>query len=455
MWEIIILLTLLSGVGLGSIGYGVLRGSVQRKRQRRQAWRDAATSCGLQIVPVEVHSWTPQLKARAGSMEVRIELCEDNDDSTRIVIEAPGPQDFNLVKILSNVHLPWTREIEVGHKSFDREFFLQGPTELVFALLDAETRHELILLSANKRLEISDGTLRVELSDELVPSILPRLLDLHRRFAPSLNVRRCLAENAREDPQDDVRFRNLLVLVREFPGEPVTLEALRAACSDPHLEIQLRAAKELGAEGRDTLLEIAEHMAYDDVSAEAVLTLDQDLSFERARSILEQALRTHRLQTARACLEVIGRGGATAVDVLATVMEQEESELAAAAAQALGEIGSPSAEAPLILALQSERADLRMAAADALGRLGSVAAVLPLKEVYERSWLNRELRRATRQAIAEIQSRLSGAAPGQLSLAGTEEGRLSLAPDEAGRLSLPPHPEAGQLSLMPEEAKEG
>ncbi|HEX6901667.1 MAG TPA: HEAT repeat domain-containing protein [Thermoanaerobaculia bacterium] len=450
-------MVLLSGAGLGSIGYGLLLSSlssVQRKRQRRQAWREAVMSCGLQIVPVEVYSWTPQLKARAEALEVRIEPCEGSDDSTRIVIEAPGPQYFNLVKILSDVHLPWTREIEVGHRSFDREFFIQGPTELVFALLDAETRHELSLLSVNKRLEISDGTLRVELADEFVPSVLPRLLDLRHRFTPSLNVWRRLAENAREDPQDEVRLRNLLVLVREQPGESVTLEALRAACSDPNPEIQFRAAKELGAEGRDTLLEIAERMVYDDVSAEAVLILDRDLPLERARSILEQALRLRRLQTARAGLEVIGRGGAAAVDMLAEVMEQEASELAAAAAQALGEIGNPAAELPLILALQRGRMDLRVAAANALGRVGSVAAVLPLKEVYERSWLDRELRRATRQAIAEIQSRLSGAAPGQLSLAGTEAGQLSLAKDEEGQLSLADNQD-GQLSITPEEAEEG
>jgi hypothetical protein len=49
-----------------------------------------------------------------------------------------------------------------------------------------------------------------------------------------------------------------------------------------------------------------------------------------------------------------------------------------------------------------------------------------------------DMRRAARQAIAEIQARLTGAEPGQLSLAGGEAGALSLA-DEAGapgRLSL-------------------
>ena len=52
--------------------------------------------------------------------------------------------------------------------------------------------------------------------------------------------------------------------------------------------------------------------------------------------------------------------------------------------------------------------------------------------------LDLELRRAARQAIAEIQSRAEDASPGQLSLAGTEAGQLSLAHDPAGQLSLPP-----------------
>jgi len=46
------------------------------------------------------------------------------------------------------------------------------------------------------------------------------------------------------------------------------------------------------------------------------------------------------------------------------------------------------------------------------------------------------MRRTARQAIAEIQSRLAGAAPGQLSLAAGESGQLSLAEGEEGQLSL-------------------
>ncbi len=87
-----------------------------------------------------------------------------------------------------------------------------------------------------------------------------------------------------------------------------------------------------------------------------------------------------------------------------------------------------------------------MAAAKALGRVGSARAVLPLKEVAERSRRDLELRPAARQAIGEIQSRLQGASPGQLSLAGAEAGQLSLAQAEAGRLSFVTDP-AGQLSI--------
>jgi HEAT repeat protein len=201
--------------------------------------------------------------------------------------------------------------------------------------------------------------------------------------------------------------------------------------------VRLRAAKELGAEGRDVLLALAESKGDDALSAQAVSILGGELPFERSRALLTLALDRRRLQTACACLERLGHSQDTAdVETLAKVMASEENELAAAAALALGATGSSTAEPPLILALEQERKDLWVAAATALGRVGSAAAVLPLKEAAERSALNLDLRKAARQAIAEIQSRLSSASPGQLSLAATEAGQLSLAQGEAGQLSL-------------------
>jgi HEAT repeat protein len=104
--------------------------------------------------------------------------------------------------------------------------------------------------------------------------------------------------------------------------------------------------------------------------------------------------------------------------------------------------GLPAAEAPLLEALASDDLDVRLAAAQALGHVGSTASIPALKEARTRQG-EPEFDRAARQAVAEIQSRVPGASPGQLSLADAgaqKAGQLTLADDEAGRLSLGPKP---------------
>ena len=448
MWEILAVV-LLGGAPLG--------GFLKRGRHTHE-WETAARMYGLQAVDTP-NLWHLPLKTGAGQAVVRIDTFGDEGRFARIVVMVPGPPDFKTVRISRQEILHWGREIEMGDVSFDSAFFIEGPTGLVFAVLDEETRRLLFRAGTESQLEISNGELRAEMSYEKVPSTLPLLLDIGQRLARPLDIPRRLAENAQQDPAPGVRLQNLRVLIRELPEDPRTAEALRAACSDPSPEIRLRAAKELGDEGHDVLLELAESLADDTVSAEAVSILDQKLSFKRTRAIFDHARNVHHIQTARVCLEALGRSGtADAVDALAKVMEEEGGELAAAAARALGATGSPAAEPPLILALEREQADLmilalqheqanlRVAAAKALGRVGSGAAVLPLKEAAERFWLDFELHRATQQATAEIHSRLPSASPGQLSLAEAEMGQLSLAQAEAGQLSLA-QAGAGQLSF--------
>ncbi len=432
------------GVG-AAIAFGLMQ-----KDNRVQDWQAAAVSCGLQVVETLPY-FSPQVKARGGLLEVRIEASGSKEHPTRIAVEIPGLPSFRMVRIRPESLFTFAPEIQIGDASFDAEFFIEGPVRLVSALLDEEMRRLLSSANALGQFELSLGELKVDLSDAQVAGALPFLLDLGKRFVAPLDVPRRVAENATQDACPGVRLHNLLLLVRELPKNPVTAEALRTACSDRSPEIRLRAAKELGAEGRGILMELAEGLEDDAVSAQAISALEPELPLERLRAIFDRALSRSRLQTARICLEAIGRSrDAAAVEALAKVLlKKAYSELAPTAAQALGAIGSPAAEPSLILALQSEQADLRVAAANALGRVGSVAAVLPLKEMAARFLLG-ETRRAARQAIAEIQSRVEGASPGQLSLAGAEAGQLSLAGAEAGRLSLTEDP-AGQLSLPPEE----
>ena len=395
-------------------------------------------------------AWRLKLEAKADPIEVRFEDLERATVGTRIVVAVPGPLGFGAVRIRRKV--PDEGEIESGDEVFDGTFSIAGPARLLCMLLDAETRRLLLRLNAKSAVEIAGGELRAEMHDVEVPFLLPLLLDLGRRFAREMDVVQCLIENLRRDPKAGVRLSNLRLLVRECAWGPRTEEALRAACSDRSSQVRLRAAIELGPEGRGALLALAESMKTDDCAAQAIRILGRELTFERTRAILDQALGRHRSETARACLEALGNSGTTeAVEALVEVLVEEESEMAARAALALGTTGSATAEPPLIEALHRETMSLRWAAAKALGRGGSVAAVLPLKEATERFPHDPDLASTTRQAIAEIQSRLLGATPGQLSLAQAETGQLSLAPAEAGQLSLAAD-QSGQLSLPSEEA---
>ncbi|MEA2560064.1 MAG: hypothetical protein QOH06_1568 [Acidobacteriota bacterium] len=412
-----------------------------------KAWEDVAVSCGLQVVEVS-HAW---IQARNGPVEVLVRSF--GEKRATIVVKAPGPPKFYWVSICPE-SMTQPAEFRIGDRSFDDRFFIGGPSELIFALLDAETRRLLSRVSSDGKLEISRGEIRlVEMSSEKAPYALPLLLGIAQRFAQLKDIPRRLAENAHRDPEPGVRLQNLLLLIRKLPDDPATAEALHRACSDPSPEIRLRAAREIGAEGRAILLDLAESLADDAVSAEAVSALQQELPVERTKAIFDRASRTRCIQTAHACLEALGRSGtAAAVDALAEVLALQ-NRMAMAAAEALGMTGNPAAEPPLIEALQGSHHEFCMAVANALGRVGSAAAVLPLKATADRFLLD-EVRSTARQAIAEIQSRVQGASPGQLSLAGAEAGQLSLAQAEEGQLSLAEN-SAGQLSVSDHEEVSG
>jgi HEAT repeat protein len=440
-------------------------------RRQLRRWRDIAVSCRLTGMEVSSpRAWTLRLKGSAEPLAVRIENSHRSGRRsrrklTRIVVTVPGPPGFRGVRIhRESVRPHGAREIELGAEAFDRTFFIEGPQRLVVALLDQETRDLLGELNNLCPMGIADGEIRAETEELFLHGVLALVLEAGRRLAQPLDVARRLAGNVREDPEAGFRLLSLRFLVHDFPGEPGTLEVLRAAArSDPSPRVRLQAAIDLGVEGRETLLELAEGIAEkmltdpadsqaeslveDQVSAQAVSILGTHLPLDRARAILDLSLRWRRLQTAKACVGSLGLGGEEAdVETLARLLAREEGELAVAAAVALGTTGGAAAEPALISALRRKEKEVRMAAASALARMGSVAAVLPLKEASEHSAGDSEILRAFRQAIAEIQLRLPGASPGQLSLASTEAGRLSLARDEPGQLSLAADP-AGQLSL--------
>jgi hypothetical protein len=317
-------------------------------------------------------------------------------------------------------------ETALGDPYFDDRFFLRGDPLVLRASFDAPTRALAIelfgppvsLAGAFLRAEdlevgIADGAIAARFVDRGYPhppvtpeELLGKALALGERLVFD-RVEERLAGVAAHDPLPDVRLGALRVLAERRPEDPATRAALQAGREDVDARVRLEAAAALGVAkgGRGTLLDLAaDANAPDSVSARAVTELRSHLPVAQARSILADALRMRRLETAAACVERLGRGGEDA-DVIARVLAREAGELAIAAARALGRCGTPE-DVPLLREIESRHP-----------RTGPLAV-------------------ACRGAAASIHTRQPGASQGRLSLSEDRTGRLSVPATAGGEISL-------------------
>ncbi|HYH44511.1 MAG TPA: HEAT repeat domain-containing protein [Thermoanaerobaculia bacterium] len=405
------------------------------ERRLHPAWKKATERVILTDVE---ESSGPQasLRGRAGRLSVQLDgYLEDAKPGARLVVSDFG---HGLPELLLRCRTPLeprseADEIQTGDAAFDGEVRVEGHAPLALALLDDKTRPRLAQLLLGELWIVGQGPLKVstsfdagvlevridkrdlvaraeKLSDQLAGALAAVLYVARRLAAPGDVVER-LAENLRQEPETAVRLR-IVDALGEFPPHPATRKALLAACQDRSDEVRLQAAVALGEKGDKTLSALVLRSQEDAVAARAVALLGERLPVPQVEAALVRALEARQGETARACLEaLVHRGG-------------------------------PESESLLLRALASDDAETAVAAARALGRVGTAGAVAALRE--ERSIWRPELRSAARQAIAEIQQRLTGAQAGQLSLAADEAGALSLAA-EPGRLSLNDAP--GRLSL--------
>lgn len=447
-------------VGLvGLVGAQVVR---MLKRRQVRAWRQGAAAAGVvdiverkSILSAELIHGT--LAARRLRFEdvARVEEGSPSGRCVRITLE--GSSGITLrpeMRVTPLEKAAGAREIELGDDDFDRNVYIHGPEDVLRAVLDTETRQVVRQLLEDglkdfggvlrdATITIRDGDIVAEFDRnedvrQCLTPILSTLLDVARRLDRPSSIVRRIVDNTRDEPEWQVRRGNLRLLATAHPHHPGTREALERGCQDERQAVQLDCALALGVEHAEaTLLEIAaSEWADDGDAAGAVSALGARLPQARALAILAHALRTRRLATARASLVVLGAiGGAEVTAPLAKVLAVEKGALAVAAAQALGASKAVGAEVPLLRALAGAASDVALAAAAALGQVGTTAAVMPLKEAAEQG--DKTLRKAAREAITEIQARLGGASPGQLSLADGEAGQLSLADeDPRGRVSM-------------------
>jgi hypothetical protein len=432
-------------------------------------WRAAALRAGLGEIRPTPFGGGGGLVARANGRKVQLCSCRGRRgpeylSGTEVAIVGNSgltiraPDDFSPLAELRAGDL-----ISTGEESFDAAVVVHGRPDVAHAVLDATTRDVLRELIGGRvavagertalpaRVLMVKGELRVQLMDARggpdtfsLAGALQTLLAISERLQRPGDIPARLAENVRCEPEPQIRLADLKLLGDSQPPAELMTEAVNRALEDESQQVQLWAAlKRRDAKSRELLWTIASGEWSEDACAERALqalgVLTDGLPLEALQPILAHALRTDRQRTAWVCLLGLGQtGGATVVEPLVGVLQMDAGELCVAAARGLGLCRSPAAEAPLIEALQKHASPpVRVEAAAALGKVGSAAAVLPLQEALENA-SEADLRRAARLSVVEIQSRLRGATPGQLSLAeGGEAGELSLAPEDAtGRVSL-------------------
>lgn len=316
-----------------------------------------------------------------------------------------------------------TGDLEVGHLGFDQQFHLQGQTAAILARLDGPTRDALLELVRRPlrdgQLTVADGELRAVIPDGLYVSLsdpgreaVRLLAQVARRLADPIDVIAELTRSARQDPVSGVRVLCLRTLLREYPNHAsVVNPLLRDLAHDADAAVRLEAAMALGPEGVAVLNALAADTSVEDeIAARAVTSLGARID----ASVLRATLRREKAASAL-------RRPATAL----------------ACTAALGVHGDAQDEPLLLQLVTGERDDaLRLAAVRALAQVGTAQAVPSLADLADSG--SADLRRAGREAIATIQSRLRGATPGQLSLDAGGAGQVALAEDAAGRLSEPP-----------------
>lgn len=405
------------------VGAGVLAAYVARYWSSKEggalpeAWETAAEAAGLQDVSTTTVKGQRRLEASHGSLRVVITA---QQQAIEVWIEglAAGIQIRPQTPPIFGMSFP-PDGLETGDARFDREYVAKGEPLLVYALLGSETR-ELLMDFLWRRGDFADvgaafesldgGRLKVAFGQDAAFNLAKRLramlgpvLALCNRLTEPGAPEYTLARSLASETEPMVRRLRLALLVAERRDHSATDGALRAALSDPDDDVRLVAGRALGAEGHAVLHALAcNHNVTDTVAARAIDGLGTALPAADGARLLADALRGGQRRTALACL----------------------------ASRAL----SGEAEPLVVGALTHEDENVRVASARALGRLGSASAVPALRDVESSG--TRDLRGAAREAIASIQSRLTGAGPGQLALA-PGAGEVSLTDTEAGRVSLP------------------
>lgn len=354
--------------------------------------------------------------------------------------------------------------VRTGDRKFDDAVYVRGDPAETISLLDETTRGIIVDF-----VDGCGGVVAAGLLEVIIPGICTdktRLVgsaqvavDVARQLSrPPSEAPKRLANNAQNDPVFEVRLTNLQTLASRYPESRELKSAALKALEEESAAIRLVAGRHAGSKGYTVLLDLARSSETPEpirLEATRLVSIGKTSKKESVavlRSIVKDAFSPHSV-----CLAAIkGLGNhfdRGCVDLLVEQLEREDTALKLAIVHALGKIDHPESERHLLKLLALKHSEIRCAAAQWLGRIGSVKAVESLLRCTEGDF-DRGTRKAAREAIALIQSRLGDVDEGSLSLVSDTEGEggLSMA-EQAGQLSevdgKPAEPDPGNSSDEP------
>lgn len=331
-------------------------------------------------------------------------------------------------------------DVHLDDATFDAAVNVQGPEDELLAALDERARMAVLKL-VSRRCQVKDGKILFETAGVLRdPARMVALAQTLVAAADALRVPsvvHALQRNAKEDSNPGVRRRNLAALAMKYLDRQEARQALEDALSDPSAELRLYAASVLRTGPRvrevlDKLFDEARTLT-DAQRGQVLQLLVECFPYETVAGRVAKALDLPSTAMRVAAVTAVGKARDSAPLLARPELAiTTEAELGIALADALGRCAGAEGEKMLLDLLQSDAVAVKAAAAKALGLVGTVRSVEPLLPFTQGLFADGALKDAAREAIRGIQSRLGEAQAGGLSVVDGRAGE--------GGLSVPSLP---------------
>lgn len=420
---------------LAAVASGALLSMVRAAARRLatpRAWADAADALGFHW---DHDDQRLRMRGELQGAYVRLTApmpgAEQSGGTVRLVLVPERPLHVGAKLARGDrIRAPWELDEEIGDVAVDRPFFLEGPPDLLAAMLGVDARQVLDSLSFASSVVIEDGRIEIEcrgkLRAERLQALVERAAELHQEvFWRSRNVPERLFLNARDDPNPAVRKTNLRALLTRHADSEHGERGAELALDSDDPRLRALGAAWLGERGLMTLGQTIR----DARVAEADRLYALDLLM-RGGGFSEELERCLRLCDGAVLSAVAERVSWTRDERMVSLLLERAPEVSGTTAvgfcRAFALLADARAEPHLLRWLEDADEEVQAEAAGALAHAGTTRAVEALLERTDGFMRSNQLKSAARHAVQMIQRRVLDADVGDVSLAEPAEGEGEL-----------------------------